>query len=267
MICKDAATPASTMTTLRLVQFTDTHLLTEPTARFRGMRTRPSLEACIADASRRAFPADAIVVTGDLVQDEPEAYGWLELLLAPLGTPVLLIPGNHDLPDEIRRRFSQRPFQAGGTFVLGSWLLVMLDTWLASSRDGEGRLGSAALEALDATLSARADRHVLVALHHPPVAMGATALDALGLVDADAFTRIVDRHVCVKGVVWGHAHQGLDVYRGAVRWMCTPSTCMQFRPRTPKFEIDNRPPGYRTLDLHADGSLSSEVIWLEGYEE
>jgi Icc protein len=255
------------MTSLRLVQFTDTHLLADPTARFRGMRTRASLEACISDASRRAFPADAILVTGDLVQDEVDAYGWLDLLLAPLDAPVLVIPGNHDVPDEIVRRFSAPPFQTGGTFVLGSWVLVLLDTWLANSRDGEGQLGAAALTALDATLASRADRHVLVALHHPPVAMGAAALDALGLTDAEAFMRIVDRHVCVKGVVWGHAHQGLDLYRGAVRWMCAPSTCMQFRPRTPEFQIDDRPPGYRVIDLHADGSLSSEVIWLEEYKE
>src|SRR5262245_8557351 len=179
--CKDARAPASTMTSLRLVQFTDTHLLADPTARFRGMRTRLSLEACIADASRRAFPADAILVTGDLVQDEPEGYHWLELLLAPLGAPVLLIPGNHGLPDEIHRRFAQRPFQAGGTFVLGSWVLVLLETWLASSSNGEGQLGDPALVALEATLRSRADRHVLVALHHPPVEMGAAQLDALGL--------------------------------------------------------------------------------------
>jgi Icc protein len=75
----------------------------------------------------------------------------------------------------------------------------------------------------------------------------------------------VDRHACVRGVVWGHAHQALDLYRGPLRLMCTPSTCMQFRPRTTGFEIDDRPPGYRLIELHADGSLASEVIWLEGY--
>ena len=50
---------------------------------------------------RRHLPADLVAVTGDIVQDEPEAYGMLELLLDDIGAPVLLIPGNHDVPAEM----------------------------------------------------------------------------------------------------------------------------------------------------------------------
>jgi Icc protein len=49
--------------------------------------------------------------------------------------------------------------------------------------------------------------------------------------------------------------------------MCTPSTAMQFRPRNAYFEVDERPPGYRVLDLRVDGSIASEVVWLEGYRD
>jgi Icc protein len=253
------------MSSLRIVQFTDTHLLADAAASLRGVRTLPSLEACIADARRHALPAAAILATGDLVQDEPAGYDALERLLAPLDAPVLLIPGNHDVPAELRRRLGHPPFQNGGTFALGRWLIVLLDTWAADSRDGEGELGGEQIAALDQTLREHASQPVLIALHHPPLPMDAAALDALGLRDAEAFMKVVDRHACVRGVVWGHAHQALDLYRGPLRLMCTPSTCMQFRPRTPGFEIDDRPPGYRLIELHADGSLASEVIWLEGY--
>jgi Icc protein len=253
------------MTALRLLQFTDTHLLADQAAVLRGIRTLQSLEACIADARKRALPADAILVTGDLVQDEPKGYELLETLLERLEAPVLVIPGNHDVPEELRGRFDRRPFQVCGTFALGSWLLVMLDSWFPESLDGEGRLGSEQLDALDAALALHAGRPVLISLHHPPLPMDAAALDALGLLDAGDFVRIIDRHDCVRGVAWGHAHQSLDLYRGAVRFMCTPSTCMQFRPRTACFEVDERPPGYRVIDLNPDGSLTSEVYWLEGY--
>ena len=46
--------------------------------------------------------------------------------------------------------------------------------------------------------------------------------------------------------------------------MCTPATCMQFKPRN-DFATDDRPPGYRVIDLLANGSIASEVVWLEGY--
>jgi len=97
--------------------------------------------------------------------------------------------------------------------------------------------------------------------------MEAPGLDALGLLDAAAFLAILDRHPQVRGVAWGHAHQSLDLYRGAVRLMCTPSTCMQFRPRDPGFVVDDRPPGYRVIDLLDDGGIATEVVWLEGYAQ
>jgi hypothetical protein len=39
---------------------------------------------------------------------------------------------------------------------------------------------------------------------------------------------------------------------------------MQFKPRN-DFATDERPPGYRVIDLLANGSIASEVVWLEGY--
>lgn len=252
---------------IRVLQFTDTHLMADPAASLRGVRTLPSLEACLALARRRHLPADAIAVTGDLVQDDPEAYGSLELLFDGLGAPVLLIPGNHDVPAEIERRLSHPPFQVGGVRILGRWAIVMLDTWFAESDDGEGQLGAAELARLETTLEAHRDRPTLVCLHHPPVSMEAPGLDALGLLDAATFLAVLDRHPQVRGVAWGHAHQSLDLYRGATRLMCTPSTCMQFRPRDPGFVVDDRPPGYRVLDLHDDGGIATEVVWLEGYAQ
>src|SRR5512133_2886782 len=79
----------------RLVQFTDTHLMQDPLGSIRGARTLPRLQACIAHARRHFFPADAILLTGDVVHDEPEAYGYIDLLFRDVGVPVLVIPGNH----------------------------------------------------------------------------------------------------------------------------------------------------------------------------
>ena len=252
---------------IRLLQFTDTHLVADPNATVRGVRTQASLEACLAHARRRHLPADVIAVTGDLVQDDPRAYGTLELLFDGLGAPVLLIPGNHDLPGEMARRFARDPFQVGGTRVLGGWAIVMLSTWYAEARDGEGRLGEDELQRLETALEEHRDRHVLVCLHHQPMPMEAAGIDALGLGDADRFMALVARHPQVRAVAWGHAHQALDVFRGGVRYLCTPSTCMQFRPRDPGFVIDDRPPGYRVLDLYDDGGIATEVVWLEGYRQ
>jgi Icc protein len=253
------------MPTVRLLQFSDTHLFADPAGEIRGVRSLASLRACLDHARRRHLPADVIAMTGDLVHDDARAYDALELALDGFRVPVLLIPGNHDQPDELRRRFSSEPFQVGGTLRAGAWTIIMLGTWFAESTNGEGRLGPDALRALDAALDRAAGGHVLVCLHHPPVAMETASLDALGLLDATSFLAVLSRHGNVRGVAWGHAHQSLDLYRGEVRFMCTPATCMQFKPRVEGFVTDDRPPGYRVIDLQDDGGIASEVVWLEGY--
>ncbi len=255
--------------TVRLVQFTDTHLLVDPDATLRGARPLPHLQACLAHARRHYFPADAVLVTGDIVHDDAEAYGVVDLVFGDMEVPVLLIPGNHDVPDELRRRLAHRPFQVGGEFHTGNgWQVLLLESWFAASEDGEGQLGSGQLEFLRDALARGTEPHAFVFLHHPPVRMDSPALDQLGLLDGAELCRTVANHPRVRGVCWGHAHQALDIYgRQDVRFMCTPATAMQFRPRNPTFEVDDRPPGYRVIDLAADGSIASEVVWLEGYED
>lgn len=254
---------------VRLVQFTDTHVLVDPDASLRGAKPQPRLRACLEHARRTCFPADAIVVTGDIVHDEPAAYGVIDLLLGDLDVPVFLIPGNHDVPDELRRRLGHPPFQVGGQFVTANgWQVALLESWYAESVDGEGRLGAAQLRELDRALNAGTTPHAFVFLHHPPVPMDSAALDELGLLDGPALCETVSRHARVRGVCWGHAHQALDLYaRGELRLMCTPATVMQFRPRNATFRADDRPPGYRVIDLRSDGAIASEVVWLEGYRD
>lgn len=250
---------------VRFVQFTDTHLLVDPDGSLRGAHTLPRLRACLEHAARHWFPTDAIVITGDVVHDEPAAYGTVDLLFGELEVPVLVIPGNHDDPAEMRRQLAHEPFQIGGELrTTNGWQVVLLDSWYAESADGEGRLGPRQLASLDRALAQGAEPHAFVFLHHPPVAMDSPALDRLGLLDGAELRLAVERHPRVRGVCWGHAHQALDLYAPGVRFMCTPATSMQFRPRNAAFEVDDRPPGYRVIDLGDDGSIVSEVVWLEG---
>jgi len=48
-----------------------------------------------------------------------------------------------------------------------------------------------------------------------------------------------------------------------VRLLATPSTGAQFQPLASAFAIDSRPPAYRLLKLCADGTLTTELVWVE----
>ncbi len=248
------------MNTVRLIQFTDPHLYREETGMLRGVATHPALMHTIAHAQARDWPVDAILVTGDLVQDDPGGYAVFRRAFGDLGKPVYCLPGNHDLPEVMRRELAGEPFKVGGTADLGAWRIVLLDSTLPGSAGG--RLSSESLAELDAALAGARERHVLVCLHHHPVAMSSLWLDQVGLANPDEFFGVLDAHRNVRSVLWGHVHQSFDALRRHVRLLGTPSTCTQFLPRSERFAIDQRPPGYRTLELLPDGTLQTEVVWL-----
>jgi len=257
----DRSSPAKIMSVLRLIQFTDPHLYANEAETLRGIATLPALKAALGDAQAGAWPPDALLVTGDIVQDDPGGYVHLRRLLGGLGVPVLCIPGNHDEPAALRRELQGAPFQVGGCADFGLWRIVLLDSCLPGS--ASGRLGKQALIQLEQALATAGNRHCLVTLHHHPVPMSSRWLDQVGLENPDEFFGVIDRHRNVRAILWGHVHQAFDALRKDVRLLATPSTCAQFVPLADEFAVDRRPPAYRTFELRSDGSLLTEVVWLE----
>jgi Icc protein len=259
---KDPAGDVKIMSVLRLIQFTDPHLYGSETETLRGIATLPALKAALADAQQSsAWPPDVVLVTGDLVQDDPGGYTHIRRMFGSLGMPVLCIPGNHDDPAAMRRELRTQPFTVGGSADFGIWRIVLLDSCLVGS--ASGRLSERTLTQLDDALKTANGRHCLVTLHHHPVAMSSHWLDRVGLENSAEFWNVIDRHHNVRGIVWGHVHQAYDGLRKNVRLLATPSTCAQFVPHADEFAVDRRPPAYRTLELRSDGSFLTEVVWVE----
>jgi Icc protein len=247
-----------------ILQITDTHLHAAPDSRMRGVTTHATFLAVLDQARRDPrWPADAILATGDIVQDESRAgYERFRAALEPLGVPVYSIPGNHDDPKLMSEILASGSFHFGGELRRGGWSIVLLSTFLAG--EDAGGLGPARLQGLRRALAAHAGQHILIAMHHHPLPMGSAWLDGVALRDSAEFWRIVDAHPDVRAVVCGHVHQAADSKHNAVRFLSTPSTCAQFLPHNEFFALDERPPGMRWLTLKRDGSIDTEVAWLDG---
>jgi Icc protein len=246
----------------RLLQISDTHLHAAADSRMRGVTTYATFLAVLEHAKRdRRWPVDAILATGDIVQDESRAgYERFRASLEPLGVPVHSIPGNHDDPKLMGEILASGRFHLGGELRRGSWSVVLLSTFLAG--EDAGGLGPARLQGLKQALAAHSTQHVLVAMHHHPLPTGSAWLDGVALRDAAAFWSIIDANKNVRGVVCGHVHQAGDQTRNDVRFLTTPSTCAQFLPGNEFFALDTRPPGMRWIELYADGRIETEVAWL-----
>ncbi len=251
---------------IHLVQLTDTHLYSDAAATLHGVNTAISFARVLDAVAQRNRQPAAVLATGDLSQDGSRAsYERFRSLLDALNSPVLCLPGNHDNPAAMREVLDAGRYRYCQTEWFGGWCLPMLNTFSAG-RAG-GHLSPQSLKDLGQLLAECSGYHVLICLHHHPVAMNSRWLDSVGLDNGDDFLKLIAEAPHVRGVVWGHVHQEFDETRDGVRFLASPSTCFQFLPRADEFALDSLPAGYRFIDLEADGSIQTEVTWLDDGRE
>jgi len=241
---------------LRVVQITDTHLTGSPTGELLGMNTARSARAVI-DAAKRSGDIDCFLITGDIAADEqPAAYQQLEQMLGS-DIPSLWLPGNHD---DIRSNVALFEPHLKRRLRTPSWDLLMLETQV------EGQVGGAlSVAEIDALAQAVDDaaaenKHLLVATHHPLRSMASAWLDEQSVSNAAEALKILAPYAHRSLIISGHVHQESDAVVSGIRMLTTPSTCVQFAPQSEDFALDTLPPGYRSLRLHAGGSVHTEVV-------
>lgn len=203
-----------------------------------------------------------MLITGDLIQDDTaEAYDRFRELMLPLNMRMHCIPGNHDVRALMQKACYAPPFSYCAYEEIGNWLLIGLDSCVRD--DAGGLVSKEEMDRLSDTIEHSAAKHVMVCLHHPPVAMGSAWLDTVGLTNGDEFLRHLRSLGRVRLAVFGHVHQAYDMEHEGIRIMATPSTCRQFLPGSDEFAVDERPPAYRRITLREDGSSDTELIWVE----
>jgi len=241
----------------RVLQFTDSHLLAAPDGSFLGIRPLQTLDAVIELAAQQHPDPDLILLTGDLSQDgSVGAYQLLRQRFGTLDTPVGLIPGNHDRLERMLQVFDCPNMQTGGAIEINGWRVLLLDSTVLGKVGGE--FEPTDLDELKHLLKGD-PRPTLICLHHQPVEIGTIWLDSIGLKHPQPFLDVLDQYPQVHGLLWGHVHQAFDGHRQQVRLMATPSTSIQFKPMTADFALDPKPPGYRWLELHADGHITTGI--------
>jgi 3',5'-cyclic-AMP phosphodiesterase len=245
--------------TLKILQFTDTHLFANNDGRLMGVDTYSTCQQVMEVAKEQEESPDLVLLTGDLSQDEtPASYERLAELVQNFKVPVYFLPGNHDQVDLMIEAFGKQPmFKAERAIELDSWQIVLLDSTVPNEVGGHLRADQ--LELLDRALSANPDKHALIALHHHPLPIGSAWIDQIPADNGQEFFKVVDRHPQVRMVLWGHVHQEYESERNGVLLRATPSTCVQFLPGSESFGLDKRMPGYRWIRLDGDGMITTGV--------
>ncbi len=242
----------------RLLQITDTHLFADPSAQLAGVNVEQRFEATLAAMTPWARTASGLLHTGDLVHDGSVAgYQRLRQRLETLALPGRVTPGNHDDRARLQSVFAGGRVTAERLLHLGNWCIVMLDSLV--SGEVAGHLPARELTALADALAATDAAHVLLALHHQPLAVGTAWLDAIGLDNADALMARIAAEPRIRAVVFGHVHHAVDREVAGCRYLATPASAAQFLAGADQFTIDRSAPGFRWLDLLPDGAINTAV--------
>jgi len=252
---------------MQLLHITDSHLYSDPTTMLKGICPHDSFAAILADAYHR-FPAvDAVILGGDMAQDEQaETYRMLACMLPAWRAPTMITPGNHASLDHLTG--SLFPALKARTDYLENlqgkhWQVIALNSHQAGHVPG--LLSATELARLQQLLSTSATCHTLIALHHHALPIGSRWLDAIGLKNSEALWDIIHRHPQVRALLCGHIHQSFDAMHDGVRVLGSPSTSVQFTPGTDTFELAGISPGYRWLELLDNGNIQTGINRITGF--
>lgn len=250
-------------TSIRLVQITDCHLPQAPDQSFKHCYPDLRLDAvvdAVREMNRTAGMFDHLILSGDLAQGgKASAYARILQKTTGLAQRRHWIPGNHD-DAGVMAQFSEMQAKL---VVQGDWAILLLNSTSDADGVGGGALSNSELKRL-AEVEQLAVKYVLIVLHHPPIEVGSLWQDQIKLANSEAFWRILDKSTKVKGISFGHLHQALHRRRGSVELFCTPATAPQYKVAQAEVTLEDDlelvKPGFRWFNLHADGSITTEVV-------
>ena len=188
-----------------LAQISDTHVRADDNG-------AAAAQLCRAMAQAKEYGAHAIVLTGDLVNDErPEEYTALAEVIRDPPAPLYLMPGNHDDRKYLRTAFAAShkylPREGALSFAVEDFpvRLVALDATVPGETHAEFTKDHQRW--LRKTLSKQRRKPTMVLLHHPPFLTHDRLFDHIGLRNADQFARVIADHKQVTRIVCGHHHR------------------------------------------------------------
>lgn len=242
---------------LAFLQITDTHLFADKQKDLLGIKTVQSFEAVVEHASKYK-QCQAVLSTGDLSQDHSaQSYSDFSKHIKTLNLPCYWLPGNHDIQSIMLPSLLAEGLAQTKVIESENWQVILLDSQVEGVP--HGLLSETQLDFLQKTLQKNPNKFTLICIHHHVLPVGSAWLDQHILKNSSQFLDVISHFTNVKAVLSGHVHQALDVLQNGVRFITTPSTCVQFKPNSDDFALDDVAPGYRYLCLKATGEIETVV--------
>lgn len=243
----------------RIAQISDCHFMSEYQTQFKSCLPAAQLEKILAHIKALPQAVDAIVFSGDIVQQEVAAsYQLFKQIVEQSQLPQAkyIIAGNHDQPEYIEQLKQSGVFNNTTSFTLGNWQLILLNSYL-SDANGAGYVSEYQLEQL-AKQAVQTPFSAAFVHHH--IAPFNSFIDNYPLKNAAECIERFSQLEGFKGVFHGHTHAYKQGQVGDIKWFSCPASSVQF-DHTGKHSYLPRS-GYQLIELSSQGRISTQPVWF-----
>ena len=248
--------------TVNVLQISDCHLFADKSKSLLGVNTYDSFCAVIDEIKAQNFNYDFIAFTGDISQDySVKSYEHFAEIIKVLNKHVFFLPGNHDDGPLMYRIFENLGVNIAKNVITPKWQFIFLNSEVYAVPHGWVERRQLDYAAFCGRRSP--DQHVAILVHHMPHLVQSAWLDTQTMHNLDEFNTYIHRIPNVRAVITGHIHQEFDVTERGIRYIATPSTSIQFTPKSNDFALDSVGPGWRYLSFNPDGSIDTKVYRLK----
>ncbi|KAB2928302.1 MAG: phosphodiesterase [Dechloromonas sp.] len=246
---------------MRIAQLSDLHL--RPGRLSSGVDPWAAWQMALERLAGLLPAVDLLLLTGDLADDGArDTYRLLAASLRASGLPYALLPGNHDLRDELRNVFRDQAWShaelACQRVDCGDRSLLLLDSVVPGEEGGDFGERHAAWLAENCPLG----RPVLLAMHHPPLAVGIAGMDRINCAGGERLADWLSERTNVEAVLCGHVHRLVIASLAGRPVIAAPSTVHQIALQDGPLAFTPEPAGLLVHDWEPGQSLRTHYLPL-----
>ncbi|MBM4340591.1 MAG: phosphodiesterase [Deltaproteobacteria bacterium] len=264
-----------------IAQISDFHLKPEGVLAYGVADTTKPLKRAVDHINRLNPVPDLVMITGDLVDEgAPESYLLLRQLLSPLKPPFVIVPGNHDHKESLRKTFPEHNYlscsieekdEAYICFALDDFPVHLIGLDTVTPGEHGGGFGPKRRAWLQRTLSARSGLPAIIFMHHPPFASAIRYMDKEEFRGWREFHALISEHPQVERVLCGHLHRPIFRHFGGTIATTCPAIgmqlCLDLREEAPSTFMMEPPSLMLHLwtDLWGEKTLLTHISVIEEY--
>jgi len=216
---------------LLFCQISDSHFMNKGEKVFDQIETYSQFIKVIEYCKNLNPNPDFFIMSGDLINDNPDHYANYIKLCKQLNKPYYLMMGNHDKRKDLRKYIINKDLIDRRGFInftinYDSLNIICLDTAIEDSIEGE--LNMTSLKWLEKELKKNLNQNTIIFMHHPPIKIGSILFDHIKCKNGDIFLSLVKQYKNVSKVIFGHVHCIYNHVLENLTLLSCPSSSFQF---------------------------------------